>query len=68
MSCPICYKSTAPLVKVKEKRLLSLIDFSQKRGQDAIYQHLLTCKNDKIEVFVHEECRKWFNNKRRIST
>ena len=68
MSCSICKKSTAPLVKVKEKGLLSLIAFSQERNENSIYHHLVTCKDEKTPVFVHEDCRKWFNNKRRILT
>ena len=57
MSCIIYKKSFAPIVQVKEKGLFSLSEFSQHRSE-----------NEGLEIFVHKDCRKWFNNKRRIST
>ena len=68
MSCVICNESNDPLTKVKEKGLSSLIDCSKKRNEDSIYHSLINLKKENTEVFVHENCRKWFNNKRRIST
>lgn len=67
MSCVICNESKDPLIKVKEKGLSSLIDCSKKRNEDSICQSLIKSQIENTGVFVHENCRKRFTNKRRIS-
>ena len=67
-TCTICKNSQDHLLKVSKNGLASRNDFSIKRNEDEIHQHLLTYKTEKIQVFVHEECRKWHNNKRRLTT
>ena len=66
-TCFICKKLDETLVKVTNKGLAGLIDYSLKREETAITEELQHCKNYNLPVFVHEECRKWFNNKRRIN-
>ena len=41
-TCAICKKSQDHLVKVSEKGLAILIDFSTKRNEDKIHQHLIS--------------------------
>ena len=66
-TCIICKKPDEMLVKVTNKGLAGLFDYSLKREETAITEELQHCINHNLPVFVHEECRKWFNNKRRIN-
>ena len=64
--CCICKEPTGELVKVTERGIRGLIKFSQLRKDLALEQELMKYLEENKEVCVHEECRKWFNNKRRI--
>ena len=64
--CCICKEPTGELVKVTERGIRGLIKFSQLRKDLALEQELMKYLEESKEVCVHEECRKWFNNKRRI--
>ena len=46
MSCIICNECSNPLIKVTEKGLSSLIEFSKKRNEDGIYQLLIKSKTE----------------------
>ena len=63
----ICSESDGKLIKVTERGLTGLIDFSIKRNKDAIHQYLQNSQTNNLPVHVHEQCRKWFNKKRRIN-
>lgn len=64
--CIICKEDEGSLVNVTERGLDGLMKYSVERKEDEITNELKHCKKEKISVFVHENCRKWFNNKRRI--
>ena len=68
MLCAICNESNNPLIKVTEKGLPSLLEFSKKRNEDCIYESLTKSKKENIQVFVHESCRKRFTDKRKLPT
>ena len=67
MSCIICNECSNPLIKVTEKGLSSLIEFSKKRNEDGIYQLLIKAKTENSHVLVHENCREQFNDKRKLT-
>ena len=67
MLCIICNECSHPLTKVTEKELSSLIEFSKKRNDDGIYQLLIKSKTEKTQVLVHENCRKRFNDKFKLT-
>ena len=67
MSCIICNECSDPLIKVTEKGLSSLTEFSKKRNEDGIYQLLIKSKTENTHVLVHENCRKRFNDKRKLT-
>ena len=46
MSCIICNECSNPLIKVTEKGLSSLNEFSKKRNEDGIYQLLIKSKTE----------------------
>jgi len=66
--CIICKTNDGSLVNVTKRGLDGLLQYSVDRNEDQITDELKICKRDGLAVFVHEDCRKWFNNKRRIST
>ena len=66
--CCICKESTGSLVKVTERGIKGLISFSQLRKNQDFEKDLRQCLEENRPVYVHEECRKWFNNKRRIES
>ena len=68
MSCIICNECSDPLIKVIEKGLSSLTDFSKRRNEDGIYQLLIKSKTENTQVLVRENCRKRFNDKRKLTT
>ena len=68
MSCIICTECSDPLIKVTDKGLSSLIEFSRKRNGDGIYQLLIKSKTENTQVLVHENCRKRFNDKCKLTT
>ena len=65
-ACCICKESTGSLVKVTERGIKGLITFSKLRKHQELEICLHKCLEESKPVHVHEECRKWFNNKRRI--
>lgn len=66
-ACVICKNRNDHLVKVTDRGLNSLIEFSLKRNEEAIHECLVRSQMEGSQVFVHEDCRKWFNNKRRLN-
>ena len=68
MDCVICKESTKEnLIKVTERGLGGLLQFSKIRDEDSLHEELRLAKSNQTPVFVHESCRKRFNNKRRIA-
>ena len=65
--CILCKESSGTLVKVTERGLAGLLEYSIKRNEHLITEELRLSKTEKLLVFVHETCRKWFNNKRRLT-
>ena len=63
-SCVICLESNPQLVKVTQKGLASLIEYSKLRNDPGVTERL----EESSEQYVHEKCRKWYNNKRRINS
>ena len=61
--CVICSEGGDGLVRVTEHGKASLVEFSQLHQNDSV---LTRVKNTEI-VFVHEKCRKWYNNRKRIN-
>jgi len=69
MNCIICKDSTdEKLITVTDRGFDGLLQFSKARKEDLIYKELCLAKANQTQVLVHGSCRKWFNNKRRIST
>ena len=67
-NCIICKESTKEnLIKVTERGLGGLLQFSKIRNEDSLHEELRLAKSNHTAVFVHEICRKHFNNKRRIA-
>ena len=63
-SCVICEKVGERLVLVTDRGKSSLKEFSKLRQNSIVLSRL----EDEDEIFVHENCRKWFNNKKRIES
>ena len=68
MSCIICNECSDPLIKVTEKGLSSLTEFSKRRNEDGIYQLLIKSKTENTQVLAHENCSKRFNDERKLTT
>ena len=67
IKCAICSERDGNLIKVTERGMTGMIDFSIKRNEDAIHQYLQNSQTNNLPVYVHEQCRKWFNNNKRIN-
>ena len=65
--CAICKKTDEPLVLVTDRGFDGLLNYSNERKDEETTHYLLE-KNNGVQVKVHEKCRKWCNNKRRLST
>ena len=65
--CIVCKESGGTLVNVTERGLAGLLEYSIKMNEHLITEELRLSKTEKLSVFVHETCRKWFNNKRRLT-
>ena len=63
----ICKNSNERFVKVTGRGLPTLSEFSKKRKNEELEQYLITCQEEITDVYVHEECRKRFNNNKRLS-
>ena len=63
-SCVICLESNPQLVKVTQKGSASLIEYSKLHNDPGVTERL----EESSEQYVHEKCRKWYNNKRRINS
>ena len=61
--CVVCSEGGDGLVRVTESGKASLVEFSQLQQNDSV---LIRVQNSEI-VFVHEKCRKWYNNRKRIN-
>ena len=61
--CVICSEGGDGLVQVTKRGKASLVEFSQLQQNDSV---LIKVQNSEI-VFVHEKCRKWYNNRKRIN-
>ena len=64
----ICNECSDPIIKVTEKWLSSLVEFSEKRNENGIYLLLIKSKTKNTQLLVHENCRKRFNGKRKLTT
>ena len=66
--CVICWQEfEGNFVKVKEKGILTLLNYSEKRGDDELYSYLKECINTvaKTDVLVHAKCRRNFTDAKR---
>ena len=66
--CAICKKTDEPLVLVTDRGLDGLLKYSNERKDEETTHYLLEKKNKGSQVKVHKKCRKWYNNKCRLST
>ena len=66
--CAICKKTDESLVLVTDRGFDGLLKYSNERKDEETTHYLLEKKNNGVQVKVHEKCRKWYNNKRRLST
>ena len=64
----ICKKIDETLVLVTDRGLDGLLKYSNERKGEETTHYLLEKKCNGVQVKVHEKCRKWYNNKRRLST
>jgi len=68
--CVICKETKDPLVTVTEREFKGLLKFSTEREDESVTKYL----NGKLEnnqitsVQIHEKCRKWYNNRKRMET
>ena len=62
--CIICRESAGQLVAVTERGKVSLIDFAKLRENEEVLNVLA----GEEQHYVHETCRKWFNNRKRIAS
>ena len=63
--CCICKKSDTKLVSVN--RVSALIEYSKLRKDEQLEQFLEESIRLNIQVHVHGECRRWYNNKRKLT-
>ena len=63
LGCVICETGGDGLVEVTERGKKSLIEFSKLRNNDGVLDRLVSGS----QIHVHETCRKWYNNRKRIS-
>ena len=64
--CCICKKSDTKLVSVN-RGVSALIEFSKLTKDEQLEQFLEESIKLNIQVYVLEECRRWHNNKRRLT-
>ena len=57
-----------PSWKSQRKGFQVSFEFSKKRNEDGIYQLLIKSKTENTQVLVHENCRKRFYDKRKLTT
>ena len=60
--CLICCSSKQDLITVTDRGKKSLREFALLRKDDRVIEYL----DNNTLCYVHEECRKWFNNRKRI--
>lgn len=67
--CVICKKRDGQLGKVKSKGLYSLLKYSKERNDQETLNYLRkkTKSGSKETIQIHNECRKNYTNKRRLS-
>ena len=61
--CILCDEGGSQLVQVTEKGISSLIEFAKMQKNDKVADKIEGAE----EVYVHEKCRKYFNNRKRIA-
>ena len=63
-TCIICNEFDGKLIRLTDRGVNSIIEFSKLRNDHHIPEKL----KENQESFVHEECRKWYNNRKRIAS
>ena len=63
--CCIYKKSDIKFVS-GNRGVSALIEYSKLRKDEQLEQFLEESIRLKIQVYVHQECRRWYNNKRRL--
>ena len=66
--CAVCKKTDEPLVLITDRGFDGLLKYRNERKDEGTTHYLLEKKNNGVQVKVHEKCRKWYNNKRRLNT
>ena len=66
--CDICKKTDEPSVLLTDRGFDGLLKYSNERKDEEMTHYLLEKKNNGVQVKVHEKCKKWYKNKRRLST
>ena len=64
--CVICNEAGGRLVALTQRGLTSLSEFAKLRNDDRVLNELK--ENSNSENFVHEDCRKWYNNRKGIAS
>ena len=64
--CCICKKSDTKLISVN-RGVSAFIEYSKLRKDEQLEPFLEESIRLNIQVYVHEECRRWYNNKRRLT-
>ena len=62
--CLVCCQSGENLVVVTDRGIKSLKEFAVLRSDERVIEELEKAE----EIYVHEKCRKWFNNRKRIAS
>ena len=63
-NCVICDKGGEKVILVTDRGKSSLKEFSKLRQNEEVLYLL----EQNEEIHVHEKCRKWYNNKKRIES
>ena len=66
--CAVCKKTDEPLVLITDRGFDGLLKYRNERKDEGTTHYLLEKKNNGVQVKGHEKCRKWYNNKCRLST
>ena len=61
--CVVCEEGGSNLVQVGEKGKASLVEFSRLQKNESVLEKVQKSNS----VFIHEKCRKHFNNRKRIA-
>ena len=66
-SCAICSQTHAPLSKVTDRGLKTLVEAATKKNDVNLLNYLDNTKNNNNDIFVHGSCRKSFTDKRKVT-